>query len=192
MQYGISLISLVPMRSEAAHRSEQVSQLLYGECFMILAQKENWLQIQNRHDGYRGWILAEQATILPQEEYEKYGRCQQFSAELVSFVELPNGLRQPILLGSPLVEIPEVTYYGQEFLFKATNQFAKLDNLRELATSLLGAPYCWGGRSAFGIDCSGLVQLLFRMIDVKIPRDAIQQSEEIGRASCRERVLNLV
>lgn len=176
--YGLCLQTLVPMRREDNHRSEMVSQLLYGECFSIVEQRAGWLHIQSRHDSYRGWIDAKQATYIDHAEYERYSKTTAFCADFLSYVELGNGHRLPILLGSPLIELPNALYYGEEFLFKPLSDFAKLDTLREVAHVLLGAPYLWGGRSPMGIDCSGLMQLLFRMINVKLPRDAYQQAEE--------------
>ncbi|MBT3802821.1 MAG: C40 family peptidase, partial [Bacteroidetes bacterium] len=53
-----------------------------------------------------------------------------------------------------------------------TNEF-----LLERAKRLLGIPYLWGGRSTFGIDCSGFVQSLFKLANIALPRDAYQQKE---------------
>jgi hypothetical protein len=177
-KWAICLQTLLAVRKEPAHESEQTSQLLFGECFVILARIEGWIQIQIRHDGYRGWILAAQATPISEGEYEQYGKTQQFCTELMSYVEWADGRKQPILLGSPLVELPEVIYHGETYLFKPISDFGRMDNLHELAQIFLGAPYLWGGRSPMGVDCSGLVQVLFRMIQIKLSRDAAQQAEE--------------
>lgn len=177
-RWGICLQTLVAVRREADHRSEQVSQLLYGECFMIMGLRDGWAHIQMRYDGYRGWILAGQVTPIGEAEYEQYGRTQQFCTEILSYAEWPDGHKQPILLGSPLVDWPEVIYHGETYLFKPISDFARADNLCELAQLFMGSPYLWGGRSPFGVDCSGLVQLLFRMVQVRLSRDAYQQAEE--------------
>jgi hypothetical protein len=177
-KWGICLQTLVAVRKEASHQSEQVTQILYGECFMILAVREGWVQIQMRYDGYRGWILAAQISLLDEGDYERFGRTQQYCTELISYVEWPTGRQQPILLGSPLVELPEMVYHGESYFFRPISDFARVDNLVELAELFIGAPYLWGGRSPFGVDCSGLVQLLYKMVQVRLSRDAYQQAEE--------------
>ena len=44
----------------------------------------------------------------------------------------------------------------------------------------LNSPYLWGGRSPFGIDCSGFTQMVFKLNGIKLPRDAYEQAE-IGK-----------
>ena len=178
-KWGICLQTVLAVRANSDHRSEQITQLLYGECFIVLKVEDIWAYIQIRHDGYRGWILLKQITFLEEETYEQYGRTQQFCTELLTHAEVEEtGQKIPILLGSPLVEIPGVIYYGETYLFKPTTEYARMDNLQELAHVFFGAPYMWGGRSPMGVDCSGLTQVLYRMINVKLSRDASQQAEE--------------
>ena len=49
------------------------------------------------------------------------------------------------------------------------------------AKEFLNAPYLWGGKSFFGVDCSGFTQLVYKVNNVKLPRDAYQQAE-VGEA----------
>lgn len=193
ISYGVCLHSLLPVHASGDHRSEQVTQLLYGECFMVLQERsDGWAHIQIRHDGYRGWILAAQAFPIDEEVYEQYGRTQQFCSELISYVQWESGRRQPLLLGSPLIDLSLIyadgaIYHGENYLFKPLSDFARLDNLQEMGNAFLGAPYMWGGRSPFGVDCSGLVQVLMRMIQVRLSRDANQQAEEGKLVAVEER-----
>ncbi|MFX7934472.1 C40 family peptidase, partial [Acinetobacter baumannii] len=60
------------------------------------------------------------------------------------------------------------------------DQIRTVNMLEKVALRFLNSPYLWGGRSPLGIDCSGLVQILYKCIGIALPRDAYQQAE-IGR-----------
>ena len=60
MKYGISNLSIVPMRDEAADHVEMVNQILFGEHFKILESRKKWSKIRLSHDNYEGWISNKQ------------------------------------------------------------------------------------------------------------------------------------
>src|SRR3546814_10438613 len=62
MSYGICNLPLIPLRKEPSHRSELISQLLFGESFEILERKNDWLFVRIAHDGYQGWVEGQQQT----------------------------------------------------------------------------------------------------------------------------------
>ena len=70
MQYGISELSIIPIRSNASDKSEMVNQILFGEHFKILETKEKWSKIRLSHDNYEGWICNKQWIEIDEENYK--------------------------------------------------------------------------------------------------------------------------
>src|SRR6476660_3840349 len=68
MQSAICLLSVVPMRKEAAHRSEMVSQVLFGEYVSITEEKDDFVFVKSLYDGYEGWMQANQLQTLKDAE----------------------------------------------------------------------------------------------------------------------------
>ena len=165
-----------------------VTQLLFGETFLILAQKENWLCIKTSYDGYECWIDIKQCKTLYEEVYSSIQESKTaVAADLVQLVKNneTNDLF-PVVAGSSLPHFRN----NQFRIDKTTFTFDGLSVLdiepkRELiiesAYLFLNTPYLWGGKTPFGIDCSGFTQLVFKMNGIVIPRDAHQQSEK-GKA----------
>ena len=71
MKYGISNLSIVPMRNEATDKSEMVNQVIFGEHFKVLEIRKNWSKIRLAHDSYEGWICNKQNQEISEEEYKK-------------------------------------------------------------------------------------------------------------------------
>ena len=160
--YGICRQSAVPMRSEASHRSEMVSQILYNETCHILAEQGEWLWIVTTHDGYEGWVVAVQIEAIDKVSFDELNAKTKFYVgEAVARHE---GLC--LTLGTPLFE--------RDGAVEASATFSP-DVMIENAYKLLGTPYLWGGRTVMGIDCSGFVQICSRMAGISLPRDASQQ-----------------
>lgn len=186
-QFGICSLSVIPLMSEPSHRSEIVSQILFGEHFTVLEERGDWTQIQTEPDHYNGWILNSQFNVLSVPDFQSLNSQPVFtSLDLIQVIEMESNII-PIVLGSNLPfyahgkgKLSNATYSfeGQTQNTSETNGSQMLiDN----AMMYLNAPYLWGGRSPFGIDCSGLTQMVYKMSGISLKRDSSVQSEQ-GKA----------
>lgn len=174
-------VSLVPVRKEPDHRSEQVNQLLFGEKASLSEEIPGWFKIVTRFDSYPGWVEKDLLSIIKEEDIAG----EQFIIPLPLAEAICNGRNIYLPAGS---EIPVPDKKGVFSLGNRTYQLTEI--LRPghpspdvLARSFFYAPYLWGGRTLFGIDCSGLVQIVFKILGIRLPRDAWQQAEagtEVG------------
>ena len=163
------------MRSNNFHESELVSQLLYGDCFKILSSKNEWLQIKTLNDSYIGWINNKQVNEISKINAEKITFDDKiFSIRLIDYIETDENKLSSIVLGS---NIGACKYLGHKYDGPKTKKTKTKPNLTKVASMYLNSPYLWGGKTPFGIDCSGLTQMIYRINGYKIPRDASQQSE---------------
>ena len=71
MDYGICNLSIVPIRISNSHKSELVSQLLYGDCFKLLKEEEDWIKIITLYDEYTGWINKKQFLEISKDNAEQ-------------------------------------------------------------------------------------------------------------------------
>ncbi len=181
MEYGICNLAIVPMRAEPSERSEMISQVLFGEAFEILEWKENWVQITTVFDSYTGWIGGLQFVMLGQQLYSQLKEnppkltyrpiTQAWKIADNSIFYLPIGSSLSFLKGT-------TCNIGTE-KFEIIGQAGEYDTIDSIAKSFLNAPYLWGGRTHFGIDCSGFTQAVFRLCcDINLKRDASLQAQD--------------
>ncbi|MCF7560864.1 C40 family peptidase [Sabulilitoribacter multivorans] len=176
MQYGICNLSIVPLRNEPADTSELVSQVLYGEIFKILEQRKNWFRIRLAFDKYEGWIDNKQYFEISQDQYKDLNsEIPKLSLDLVEFVEDDNVQLKPILLGSTLNGL---SILNQKYDGITTIKKEPKDYLLKTAFLYLNTPYLWGGKTPFGIDCSGFTQMVYKLNGYKLLRDASQQATQ--------------
>ena len=171
----ICIVPVAPLRAEGSHKAEMVSQILFGETALIISETKDFYQIQLHQDGYEGWcqklqlqLVADGANVSTTGYTSSWINSAVFNGQLI---QLP--------LGTPIVSCVnsdfELIYTGA--IWKLENKTFTSDALENLAKQFLGTAYLWGGRSVFGIDCSGFVQMVFKLLNVRLPRDAYQQAE---------------
>lgn len=185
MYFGICLLSVVPCRKEASNVSEMVTQLLFGEHYKVLEQTEEWVKICTAFDNYECWINKKQHFKISEAAFKLLEIQTPFvSGDLMQLITNKNtGETFPIQIGSVLPGFMNKECKADQNLFTfegtAINTAYKKDNKDIIATAklFLNAPYLWGGRNIFGIDCSGFTQLVFKLNGYKLPRDAYQQAE---------------
>ncbi len=174
MDIGICRLAVIPVRAENSHRSEMVSQLLFGECYNILEKNDDWIHISTINDDYTGWIQSKQHHEVSEHFMNGYIHGEKF--RVVSPVLSYNS--SMLTMGAVLTEdeLPDtLTSVISEKLLHSLPITEKRKFLEKNAFKLMGAPYLWGGRTPFGIDCSGFSQLVYSLIGVQLPRDASQQ-----------------
>lgn len=184
--YGICNLSVVPCRKEPSDRSEMVTQLLFGEYFYILERQDNWLRIKIAFDDYEGWIDKKQILSIEQHTFDILNTTEEYySNELIQLIKDDKTSNFfPIVMGSSLpnfdssecaVENQSYTYDGE--FTKGLLPLGK-QGILETAMMYLNAPYLWGGKTPFGIDCSGFTQIVYKLNGIKLKRDAYQQAEQ--------------
>jgi cell wall-associated NlpC family hydrolase len=185
--HGICLVSCIPGRAANSDKSEMVTQLLFGETYRVLDadSAKNWVKIECTHDKYEAWIDRGLHTPLSVDDFENWiSQPISVTQGLITQVENQRtGIVFPILRGSSLPENPKKSFSvaGDEFSYELKDGGKRNKGIQQMmtdfATSYLNAPYLWGGRSPFGLDCSGFTQVIFKSAGIKIPRDAYQQAE---------------
>jgi gamma-D-glutamyl-L-lysine dipeptidyl-peptidase len=187
MSYGICNLSIAPCRKEASDRSEMTTQLLFGEHFQILEETEKWCFIRNAFDGYESWIDKKQMKEISSEEFDQlslneFPIAASFISMLVNETNMESNF---VLVGStlPWYGNNRCRIYKDYYTFSGEIADSNTNKIIDNAMPFFNAPYLWGGRSPFGIDCSGFTQVVYKMANIKLPRDANQQ------ANCGEPVL---
>lgn len=159
--------TIVPVRKEPSHRSEMVNELLYGEDLAILESAGGWLSITCLDYNYSGYI----PDITKLEEVQVQSSASfRFVYTASSMIISREGIRLDLPRGSRVRE--EQTEKG---CFETPDKISSPTEVIKTARFYLGNPYRWGGRSPFGIDCSGFTQMVFMLNGLILPRDAHQQ-----------------
>ncbi|MBE99248.1 C40 family peptidase [Flavobacterium coralii] len=179
--FGICNLAIVPLRLEPSDRSEMTSQVLFGEHFKILEQNQKWSRIALAYDGYTGWIDNKQFRNISEIEYGQLEKVPAvLNADLIEYITTPGNQLMPIPIGASLSFLDHTTINTENYVFeglRATGVSGK-HNLLRTAFMYLNAPYLWGGKTPFGIDCSGFTQMVYKLNGYKLLRDASQQATQ--------------
>lgn len=168
MDKGICNVTVAPVRAENSDKAEIVTEILFGESADILEVNKNWTKIKMHYDGYEGWMDTKQ--IKPVTDEELANRKVTVVTEDFSSV-LTNDGRTLLSMGSEV-----------EFQTVASRRSNDLrESVALTAKEFLNVPYLWGGKSFFAVDCSGFTQLVYKVHNIKLPRDTYQQAE-VGEA----------
>ncbi len=186
MRYGISALSIIPVRSDPGEKSEMCTQILFGEHFTILEENEKWCRVKLAFDQYEGWIDRKMVCEIGEENFSQLNLQPAWVTTDVFNIVQPAGEYKNFLIvaGSSLpgLEMENKTFHigSQLYIIQGNNFTRSLGEARQViienALKYFNSPYLWGGRSPFGIDCSGFSQVLYKMAGISIPRDASAQS----------------
>jgi cell wall-associated NlpC family hydrolase len=163
MDKGICTVSVAAIRAENSHRSEMTSQLLYGETVTILQKEGNFYKIKMSFDGFEGWINVQQILLISAENLAQ--KKVDLITDNFEYRETSEG-KTLLSMGS---EIPSTKENFPQILSTAT--------IAETAKQFVNVAYLWSGRSFFGVDCSGFVQLVYKVHGISLPRESPQQAE---------------
>lgn len=166
-------VSVAPVRAENSDSSEMVTQLVFGEGAIELEKNGNWIKLKALQDDYIGWVDFKQVWCIDLVVWEKWllSSFVQFEANYIFSL---NGKSVRLCSGSRVGRKGELFEINNNQL-KFTQEIGDFNSLLQVADELMFTPYLWGGRTSFGIDCSGLTQLCFLSENIQLPRDASQQ-----------------
>jgi len=161
-----------------------VSQVLFGEHFEVIEKSGDWYRVILAYDHYQGWVLGSQFLPIDYTEFQSLNSeacCVSFDIVQLMFHD---DTVYNIVLGSSLPHFKEMTCrlgataYRFEGSVKCPEKLLRTQGIIENAYMYLNSPYLWGGRTHFGIDCSGLTQMVFKLAGIRLRRDAWQQAEQ--------------
>lgn len=182
MEFRVCSVPVAPMRREPSHKSEMTSQLLFGEKAIFLESAAgNWQRVKAKYDGYEGWIQNGQLITIDEHKYTKPDNV--LTGEWVNEIDF-NGYKMYIPIGCSLSAFGAglTSWSRNTARFKGTQWkteealFAE-KSFKQTVYRFLNTPYLWGGKSVFGIDCSGFVQTILKLYNIQVPRDSYQQVE---------------
>jgi len=179
--FGICNLAIIPVRLEPSDKSEIVSQVLFGEHFEIIEQLKQWSRIKMQFDNYEGWVDSKQFKIISETNFNKLSEeAIILNGDLVDYITDNTNLLIPIPLGASISFLSNSEINTSNYNFEGTkiNGVKPKSELIRTAFMYLNAPYLWGGKNPFGIDCSGFTQMVYKLNGYKLLRDASQQAKQ--------------
>lgn len=182
MATAVCFLSMIPVRSEPSGKSAMVNQLLFGDRVTLLDTVDDWYKIASLHDNYVGWCESNQLIALTDETGDELPH--KLINDITATFE--NNNKNITLAYGSIVTVKGNDYIINKLPYRLVHGHLSEPlpfngtNILSEAQKFIGAPYLWGGRSPFGIDCSGLIQITFKMVGMNMPRDAWQQAEYSG------------
>lgn len=182
MEYMVCCVPVSPMKAEPSHKSEMVSQQLFGEKSFILERNKDWIKIQLKYDGYQGWVQQSHVVEIDEDVFLKADK--DLTSDWINEVDF-NGHNMHVPMGSSLSAFKNgmafwrknsVHFKGESWNPEEITITPKL--IKQIAFKFLNTSYLWGGKSVFGIDCSGYAQMVYKFLNISLPRDACQQAEQ--------------
>mgnify|MGYP001191100866 FL=1 len=174
MILGICNLSIVPVRIVDSDKSEMINQLIYGDIIEILEEKEKWVKIKSVFDDYIGWIDKKQYFKIDDNIKLDLNKPV-YSINLVEFIENNNNELVTIPIGS---DISNISLMNHKFDGKTISGKNNRNSIVNTALLFLNSPYLWGGKTPFGIDCSGFTQMVYKINGYKLSRDAKDQANQ--------------
>ena len=174
MILGICKLSIVPVRIVDSDKSEMINQLIYGDIIEILEEKEKWVKIKSVFDDYIGWIDKKQYFKID-DNITVDLKNPVYSIDLVEFIENNNNELVTIPIGS---DISNISLMNHKFEGKTISGKNNRNSIVNTALLFLNSPYLWGGKTPFGIDCSGFTQMVYKINGYKLSRDAKDQANQ--------------
>ena len=174
-----------PMRAGPAPDAPLVTEALMGERVTIYEfNDEGWAWGQLADDGYVGWLPAN-ALLAPRAAPTHRVTALRTLAFPAPSIKLPPVVMPP--LGAKLTVTREQDRFAVSPLgFVPAGHLAPLDHREAdfvaVAERFVGAPYLWGGKTNYGLDCSGLVQVALNACGIACPRDSDMIERQMGHA----------
>ncbi len=182
MQFGVCPLSMIAVHTAASVGSEMCTQLLFGELVEVMERKgKEWLKIRCQADHHIGWVKCNQLIAITQGEFElfqqSFAYCLEVTHPLMAnqhFVPITIGARLPQFNGMQF-QLGDERYQFSGLAVEASEVPHTAELVQKIARRYLHSPYLHGGRSPFGIDSAGLVQIVLQMVGIALPREAAQQ-----------------
>jgi len=186
--------SVADVRAQPAHGAEQVTQALQGEVGIPQREQDGWLQVRLA-DGYVGWVREWHLVAVSEDAVQAFrSRCTaRINVAWTAVRGAPRGTAAPVaetLLGTHVipmgttegdwveVELPtglQGWVQQSQLVQSGADWEPEVSSIRAMLQEFLGVPYVWGGKSPKGFDCSGLVQFVYGLHGISLPRDSSQQ-----------------
>lgn len=177
---------VIDMRETPSNESKVVSQAVFSEKISMQETSGDWLNILTS-DGYSGWIFCD-CLANRSEPYKGTLETSRLKAHIYGVKDTEYGPIKSVPFGSKLkvlddtdprwlkIALPDdLEYYIQKGDVTLELKLKDKSELILFSQKFLGLPYTWGGRSSFGYDCSGFVQMLYSRLGIDLQRDARQQ-----------------